>query len=161
MYKTVINTKGEGRKMSLYNIGRVCVKLAGRDAGNKCVIVEVIDDNYVMIDGATRRKSVNVKHLEPLVQIIEIKEKASHEDVKSAFDKLGIAVWDKKSKKPAERPRQVRKVKGKKSGAKAKVEVKAEKIKPNKEMKVEPKVEEKSIEEAVSSEVDKVEVKKE
>ena len=145
----------------IFDIGRLCVKIAGRDAGRKCVVVESENKGFVTIDGNVRRKKVNVKHLEPLVQIIEIKEKASHEDVKSAFDKLGIAVWDKKSKKPAERPRQVRKVKGKKSGAKAKVEVKAEKIKPNKEMKVEPKVEEKSIEEAVSSEVDKVEVKKE
>ena len=35
----------------MFEIGRLCVKIAGRDAGNKCVIVDVIDKNFVMIDG--------------------------------------------------------------------------------------------------------------
>ena len=76
--------------MSIYEIGRICVKIAGRDAGRKCVVVENVDDKFVMIDGNVRRKKVNIKHLEPLAETVEIKDKASHEDVKAAFDKLGL-----------------------------------------------------------------------
>lgn len=36
-------------------IGRVCIKIAGRDAGMKCVVVEQLDNNFVLIDGQTRR----------------------------------------------------------------------------------------------------------
>ncbi|MEE0489981.1 KOW motif-containing protein, partial [Methanosphaera stadtmanae] len=31
--------------------GRVCVKIAGRETGKKCVIVDVIDENFVEIVG--------------------------------------------------------------------------------------------------------------
>ena len=50
----------------MIDIGRVCIKLAGRDAGKKCVIVGILDDKTVMIDGETRRRKCNILHLEPL-----------------------------------------------------------------------------------------------
>ena len=28
----------------MFDIGRVCMKIAGRDAGKKCVIIDVVDD---------------------------------------------------------------------------------------------------------------------
>ena len=93
----------------MYNIGRVCVKIAGRDGGQKCVIVDVIDNNFVLIDGSTRRRKCNVNHLEPLNETIEIKKGASHDDVKVAFKKLGFELVDKKSKKATVKPVQVRK----------------------------------------------------
>jgi large subunit ribosomal protein L14e len=37
--------------MSVMDVGRVCVKLTGREAGSRCVIVDVIDRNYVMVTG--------------------------------------------------------------------------------------------------------------
>jgi len=43
--------------------GRICVKTAGRDAGLKCVIVDVLDDKFVLIDGETRRRKCNILHL--------------------------------------------------------------------------------------------------
>jgi len=60
----------------MFNIGRVCMKIAGRDAGMKCVIVDVIDEHYVMIDGQTRRRKCNIKHLEPLAQVVQITQNA-------------------------------------------------------------------------------------
>jgi len=42
--------------MSVYDIGRVCVKTMGREAGNYCVIVDIIDKNYVIIDGLKVRE---------------------------------------------------------------------------------------------------------
>lgn len=86
----------------MMDIGRVCVKLAGRDAGKKCVIIAVIDKNVVMIDGATRRRKCNVNHLEPLPTLLEIAENASTQEVCAA---LGITVKDaikkqQKTRKP-------------------------------------------------------------
>ncbi len=33
--------------MPAVEVGRVCMKLAGREAGKKCVVVDVIDKNFV------------------------------------------------------------------------------------------------------------------
>ena len=116
----------------IFTVGRLCVKLAGRDAGKKCVIVEIIDSNYVIVDGATRRKKVNVKHLEPLAEIIDFKEKAAHAEVEKAFAKLNWPVWSSKKREASPKPRKVR-VKKEKAvkEKKAKPEVKAVKEEQN------------------------------
>jgi len=93
----------------MFEVGRICVKLAGRDAAEKCVVVEVIDKNYVMIDGATRRRKCNIDHLEPLNQTIDIKKGASHEEVKKAFEKLGLETRETKAKSAAPKPIVIRK----------------------------------------------------
>ncbi len=99
--------KEEGKNM--IEVGRLCVKTAGRDAGLKCVIVEVVDKNYAIIDGQTRRKKCNMAHLEPLKDSIKIKKGASRSEIIKEFDKLGIKIKDKKSKKPKQRPVRKRK----------------------------------------------------
>jgi large subunit ribosomal protein L14e len=73
----------------MFEIGRLCVKLAGRDAGKKCVVVDEIDANYVVVDGETRRRKVNVAHLEPLAQVVDIKKGADTQAVAKA---LGIEI---------------------------------------------------------------------
>ncbi|HDJ97286.1 MAG TPA: 50S ribosomal protein L14e, partial [Thermofilum sp.] len=35
----------------VFDVGRICVKTMGREAGKKCVIVDIIDDNFVLITG--------------------------------------------------------------------------------------------------------------
>lgn len=82
----------------MMEVGRVCMKIAGRDANNMCVIVEMLDNNYVLIDGETRRKKCNIKHLEPTRKVIKIKSGASREEVKDAFTKLGFGFFEPKSK---------------------------------------------------------------
>ncbi|MBN2881688.1 50S ribosomal protein L14e [Candidatus Woesearchaeota archaeon] len=91
-------------------IGRVCVKLAGRDAGLKCVIVKNLDNNYVLVDGQTRRRKVNKAHLEPLALTIKISEDASNTDVVKALSEKGIACEEKKAseKKATERPKRLK-----------------------------------------------------
>jgi large subunit ribosomal protein L14e len=111
--------------MTLFDVGRLCLKLAGRDAGKKCVVVDVIDNAYVVVDGETRRKKVNVKHLEPLEETIDLNAGASHEVVKSAFKKLGLEVSDKKPRNAAPKPLK-QKAKKEVSGKKAKTEAKKE-----------------------------------
>lgn len=93
----------------MIEIGRLAVKIVGRDAGLKCVVVDILDDKFVLIDGETRRRKCNILHIEPLKDGIKIKKKASHEDVKKEFEKLGLKVWETKPKQKAERPRKKRK----------------------------------------------------
>ena len=97
--------------MIIFDVGRICLKIAGRDAGRKCVVIEAIDANFVVVDGDVRRKKVNVKHLMPTQKTIQIKNKASHEEVKAAFEKLGLNVWERKSKKVTARVKKQKKKK--------------------------------------------------
>ena len=60
--------------MPAIEVGRICVKISGREAGEKCVIVEIIDDKFVEIVGSKiKNRRCNIKHLEPVEQVIEIK----------------------------------------------------------------------------------------
>ena len=93
----------------MYDIGRVCVKIAGRDAGKKCVVVENIDGKYVLVDGQTRRRKVNVAHLEPTKQVVDIKKSADHAAVTKAFEGLGITLVASTAKKTASRPKKAHK----------------------------------------------------
>ncbi len=127
----------------MIEIGRLCIKIAGRDAGKKCVVVDVIDDNTVLIDGETRRRNCNIKHIEPLKETIKIKKGASHTDIVSEFKKLKIDFKEKKSKDTTERPRKVRKAKVKPdaqtkesdSSSKKKETTKKKETAPKKEVK--------------------------
>ena len=73
-------------------IGRVCVKLAGHDAGKRCVIVDVLDSNYVVVSGAgIKRRRCNIAHLEPTDKKLDIPKGASDEEVKRALEAAGQA----------------------------------------------------------------------
>lgn len=92
----------------MFEIGRLCVKLAGRDAGLKCVVVDILEGRFVLIDGETRRRKCNILHLEPLGQVLSIEKNASHDDVVKAFKELGIEVITTKPKQKTEKPRKLR-----------------------------------------------------
>jgi len=93
----------------MIEVGRICIKIAGRDAGLKCVIVDILDDKFVLIDGQTRRRKCNILHLEPLKDVIKIKKNANHNDVNKEFEKLGLKARETKPKQKIERPRKKRK----------------------------------------------------
>jgi large subunit ribosomal protein L14e len=80
-------------------IGRLCVKTAGRDAGQLCVVVEEIDKTFVMVDGNTRRRKCNIAHLRPMKQKLDLKKGASHTEVINAFEKNNIAIVKRKPAK--------------------------------------------------------------
>ena len=78
--------------MVSFEVGRVCVKLSGRETGKKCVIVDVVDKNFVLITGpksvtGVRRRRTNVDHLEPTAEVIELKKGAEDDDVEKALTK--------------------------------------------------------------------------
>jgi large subunit ribosomal protein L14e len=75
-------------------VGRLCVKLSGREAGKKCVVVDVMDKSFVLVTGpqsvsGVRRRRVNMNHIEPLEASVEIKRGASDEDVAAVLKKAG------------------------------------------------------------------------
>lgn len=78
--------------MPAFEIGRVCVKTSGRDAGKRCVIVDLMDKNFALVTGpkqvsGIRRRRVNVNHLTPLEEKIAIEKGATDEQVAALVKK--------------------------------------------------------------------------
>lgn len=120
----------------MIEIGRLCVKIAGRDAGKKCIIIDILEGQYVLIDGETRRRKCNLAHLEPLGEKIEIKKGASHDEVKTALKKLKIETKETKPRQKTVRPRTLRRSKlAKAKPAEAKTEKPAKEAKKPTEKK--------------------------
>jgi large subunit ribosomal protein L14e len=72
--------------MPAIEVGRVCVKVAGRESGRKCVIVDVMDKSFVLVTGpkkvtGVKRRRVNINHVAPLEDTVQIKRGASDEEV--------------------------------------------------------------------------------
>ena len=94
--------------------GDLVIKLAGRDAGKRAVVLNIGDNGKALIDGEVRRKEVSLKHIEPLHRALSLNEDASHEEVKSAFKlELGIDLKESKPKKSTPRQKKQHKVKQK------------------------------------------------
>lgn len=115
----------------MIELGRLCIKTAGRDAGCKCVVIDILDNKFVLIDGQARRRKCNILHIEPMKDVISIKRNASHDEVKAEFQKLGIDITDtkpkQKSQKPAKKKRQAKEAENPKA---EKAEKPAKKAKP-------------------------------
>ena len=117
----------------MIEIGRLCIKTAGRDAGLKCVIIDILDNKFVLIDGETRRRKCNILHLEPLKDVIKVKKNASHEDIRKEFEKLGLKARDTKPKQKTERPVKQNKRELKEEPKKKKADAKKKPAKKEKE----------------------------
>ncbi|MBN1330686.1 MAG: 50S ribosomal protein L14e [Candidatus Heimdallarchaeota archaeon] len=73
----------------MIDIGRIVVKIAGREALRKAVVVDIIDKNYILITGPSKltgikRRRVNVNHIEPTAKKLDITRKATDDDVLAA-----------------------------------------------------------------------------
>lgn len=100
----------------VFEVGRLCYKIAGRDAGNYCVVIKKLEKGYVLIDGQTRRRKCNVLHLEALPTLLKIKEDASYSDVVKMLEKEKIIVKQRRTAKKKEagpRPKKQKKQKEK------------------------------------------------
>ena len=82
--------------MPAMEVGRLAVVIAGRRAGQKVVVVDVIDRNFVLVTGAglnkVKRRRMNVKHLEPLPEKLNIERGASDEEVRPPSSRLESAL---------------------------------------------------------------------
>lgn len=91
--------------MPAMEVGRICVKVSGREAGRKCVIVDVVDKSFVLITGpkkvtGIRRRRANVNHVEPLQDSVEIKRGASDDEVEEVLKASGKLDMMAKEVKP-------------------------------------------------------------
>jgi len=94
--------------------GRICLKIAGRESGHYAVIVEKINDNFVLITGpktitGVKRRKCNIEHLEPTEHKFEINPKTDDSLIEELWkksgliEKLGIKVPVKKEKQIKEK----------------------------------------------------------
>ncbi|MCD6529922.1 50S ribosomal protein L14e [Candidatus Bathyarchaeota archaeon] len=93
--------------MPAIEVGRICVKTSGRESGRKCVIVDIIDRNFVLVTGpkkvsGVRRRRSNINHLEPTELKIEIRRGASDEEVEESLKSAGLIEQMKKPEKLVE-----------------------------------------------------------
>jgi len=80
--------------MPAVEVGRLCVKQLGREVGKKCVIIDVMDKSFVLITGpkkvtGVKRRRVNINHIMPLTEKIDVKRGASDEEVNQALKAAG------------------------------------------------------------------------
>ena len=80
--------------MPAIEIGRICIKVLGREAGKKCIIVDLVDKNFVLITGpkavsSIKRRRANVNHLEITQEKIDINRGATDEEVTEALKAAG------------------------------------------------------------------------
>lgn len=86
--------------MGSLEVGRVVMKISGREAGRYAVVVkgpgkEKSEKSFVIITGpklltGVKRRKCNVQHVEPLPYLLDIKEDASDEEVIEALKKSGL-----------------------------------------------------------------------
>ncbi|MFX0094033.1 MAG: 50S ribosomal protein L14e [Candidatus Hodarchaeota archaeon] len=80
--------------MPAVEVGRLVVKIAGREALQKAVIVEIIDRNFVLITGAglspVKRRRANLKHLELLSEIVQVAKGAADGEIQKALESAGL-----------------------------------------------------------------------
>ena len=70
--------------------GRIVLKIAGREAGKYAVIVENIDDNFVLITGpktitGVKRRKCNIDHIEPTENKFDISPKADDVSIENLW----------------------------------------------------------------------------
>jgi large subunit ribosomal protein L14e len=76
-------------------VGRVCFKQFGREAGKRCIIIDVMDKSFVLITGpkkvtGVRRRRTNINHIEPTQIRLELTRGASDEEITSALESAGM-----------------------------------------------------------------------
>jgi len=80
--------------MPAIEVGRICVKQAGRESGRKCIIVDVMDKSFVLVTGpkkvpGVKRRRVNINHIAPTADTLQIKRGASDEEVTQIIEANG------------------------------------------------------------------------
>jgi len=82
-------------------VGRVCLKIVGREAGKVCTVVKKLTEGkgksqpFVLVTGpklltGVKRRRCNIEHLEATQHTVLIKDDASDEEVIEAYKKSGL-----------------------------------------------------------------------
>lgn len=80
--------------MPAVEVGRICMKIAGRENGKKCVIVDVMDKSFVLVSGpkavtGVKRKRANINHIRTLEDKLDLKRGASDEEITNTLTAAG------------------------------------------------------------------------
>ena len=86
-------------------VGRICVKIVGREAGMRCIVVDVVDKNFIVVTGpvkvtGVRRRRVNVGHIEPTEMKVKIGKGDGDNEVVEALKTAGLLDKIKEIVKP-------------------------------------------------------------
>ncbi len=131
----------------MIEVGRICVKIAGREAGSYCVVIEEEKNGFVVVTGpreytGVKRRRCNVNHLEPTEHKIDIKSGASDGEIVVSLQKQGLikklglvkrVIREKKRAEKAEKTQKKKKTETPKRGLLEKVKKLAPKPKEGKE----------------------------
>jgi len=80
--------------MPAIEVGRICIKCAGREAGRKCVVVDLLDKSFALVTGpknvtGVKRRRANINHLHPLDWKVDLQKGATDENVAAALESAG------------------------------------------------------------------------
>lgn len=142
--------------MATLTVGRIAMKIAGREAGKYCTVLTNPKENFVQVTGpkvltGVKRRRCNVDHLEPTQYKVDVKKEGSDKEVMKALEKeglikkLGLKKPSPEIVKEAEKDKKAKKTKkkGKKEEPKKKVK-KETKKKSNKTKKKSSKAKKKT-----------------
>ena len=81
--------------MAVIEVGRICMKIAGREAGKFCVVVDTPENGFVTVTGPksitkVKRRKCNVTHLEPTSELFNISPGADDSAVEKAWNASGL-----------------------------------------------------------------------
>jgi large subunit ribosomal protein L14e len=86
--------------MVVLELGRVCLKIAGREAGHYCVVIKPAgkskeEKSFVFVTGpklltGVKRRRSNIEHLQATEYKLEFSEDAADEQVITAYEKAGL-----------------------------------------------------------------------
>jgi large subunit ribosomal protein L14e len=79
----------------MIEVGRLCLKIAGREAGRYCIVVKKMDENFVMVTGpreltSVKRRRCNINHLEPIMETLNIKSDAPDSEILKAYQQANL-----------------------------------------------------------------------
>jgi len=73
--------------MKALDVGSVCIKTSGRKAGEKVVVLELVDNNFVIIQGAkVKKKKCNLSHLMPLGKTINVGKSITQKELEKQLE---------------------------------------------------------------------------
>ncbi|BCU67370.1 50S ribosomal protein L14e [Sulfolobales archaeon HS-7] len=86
--------------MSALEVGRICVKNRGKEKGKKAIVVDIIDNNFVLVTGPSsinkvKRRRANILHLDITDKKIEIPKGASDEEIEKKIKDSGLEEYMK------------------------------------------------------------------
>jgi ribosomal protein L14E/L6E/L27E len=77
--------------MALIDVGRVCRITRGRNAFDYCIVMETGEGNNVVVEGLeSKRRKINLSHIEPTPTVIQIKKSATREEILKKLKDAGF-----------------------------------------------------------------------